>query len=290
MNWIEGLKAFEQVAKTASFTVAARALNTTASVITKRVKMLEDQLKSELFVRTTRKVSLTDAGELLLQRLKHFLEEWETIHSEMLDMDLSPKGTVSLWIAPNILGSSRTNQLLCQFLKMYPKIKIEHHTTASPIALTEKQADLLIAVDRYVLDSGNVIAKPLFTFRQAMFASPDYLETAASLSSIDDLANHNCLVYQKQNCWRFNKGRVNVLGSMAGDSGVSLINAAKNGLGIIRAPDFMVEKAVATGDLIRVLPEVFLQSTIKLFFVKRTYQPKKIRVLIDYLCRPNNWN
>lgn len=284
MDWLNCLQAFVQVAELKGFSAAAQSLMTNSSDITKRIQWLEQQLETSLFTRTTRKVSLTDAGQYLLNRAKPFLNEWQDLQTQILDFQAQPQGTLRICTPPQVSSAKIINQCLVEFNQTYPHLHLELVTTSDPIHLIEKSIDILIGVDHYVLDPASTVGRPLFNFRYQLYASPHYLKQSPPLKSLADLSKHRCLIYRDNREWELSGKTIVVNGNFYADSGDALISACELGNGIIRVPDFMAQELVEKKYLVNVLPDFSSKKQIlKIYYTKHVYQPRKIEVFLDFM-------
>lgn len=284
MNWFDCLEAFVSVAQQQSFSAAARALNTNSSDITKRIQWMEKQLETALFLRTTRQVSLTDTGEYFLTRIQPLLNEWHDLYAQLLDFKAKPQGVLKIAGYPQLFSTAIMSKCLSAFAKTYPTLSLHLSTTSQPINLLENDVDILIAIDKYIVNPAETVSSSLFDFQYSLFASAHYLKTAPPLKKLSDLHAHRCLIYLKNNVWEFERESITVDGYLYADSGDALIEASKAGSGICRVPAFMVKNDVAQNKLINVLPQfVSKKQLLKIFFLKHSYQPRKIKVFVDFV-------
>ena len=135
MNWFDCLVTFKKVSEHQSFIGAAHDMGTKNSVITKRIQWLEKQLSCTLLLRTTRKVTVTDAGEHLLKQINPLLDEWRDIHLQLLDYQNQPHGEITVCSAPNINSLPGFSALSDRFLQEYPHLRLHLTSTHEPINL-----------------------------------------------------------------------------------------------------------------------------------------------------------
>lgn len=283
MNWFDGLTTFVKIAETQSFIGAARELNTTNSVITKRIHWLEQQLGLTLLLRTTRKVSLTDAGQLLLKQIKPLLDEWFDIHARLIDYQIQPQGALTVSLPPNVAGVPSFVKLFNEFLIEYPNIKLHLTTTHHPINLMDEKIDVLIATEKYIQDPSTTVGIKIKPFKFLCVAAPDYLKKHKKIKSPADLTQHNCLIYRNDNQWEFSGKSINVSGNFHADSGEGIILSCSLGLGIAYLPDFMIQQQLKKNSLVPILKNHPAKSeTLMAFYTKHDYKPRKIEVFVDF--------
>lgn len=284
MNWFDCLLAFKKVAEQQSFIGAARELNTMNSVITKRIQWLEEKLSCSLFLRTTRKVILTDTGEHLFNKINPLLDEWQDIHAQITDYKDQPQGEITLCLPPNFGGIPRLANVLHQFLKEYPRLKLHITHTHQAIDLLNAKVDILIAPERYLLDQTSVVGVKLADFSYQCFAAPAYLKKQGEPKKPEDLKKHNCIIYHNSNQWEFSGQPQTLQGSLRADAADSLKLACVSGIGLIYIPPFFVADELKQG-LIKPILNKFpgKKDRLMIFYPKHAYKPRKIALLLDYL-------
>ena len=280
----EALQAFIQVAEHKSFVRAAKRLNVTTSKITKLIQWLEHQLKMVLLVRTTRKVTLTEDGEYLYQRASQLLKEWDDLQNSLIDKMQNPQGKITIAAPANLLNVNPIQRWLIKFLNKYPSIQLNTKIITNPISLSQQNIDILIGVDKYIIDQDVTLSKPLLRFKSGLYASPEYLSSHQKITKPDDLKNHNCLLFKEEPYWTFSNGQQYVQGNYSTDTGLGLFNAALEHIGLIKTPDFMAKEWVDKKMLTPLLQKWYCKSEeLYIYYQKLHYQPRKIKLLIDYL-------
>ncbi|WP_295891753.1 LysR family transcriptional regulator [uncultured Vibrio sp.] len=282
-NW-EGVSEFVSVAETSSFTGAAKKRNTSVAQISRRVSSLEDRLAVKLLHRTTRKVTLTEAGLLYFQQCKHLVEGLELAEIAVTQMQSSPKGLLKI-TAPVTYGETNLAPLLHQFLEQYPQVDLELQLTNQRIDLLEQGVDVAIRLGR--LEDSSLVAKRLSQRQLYICASPTYLEQSGEPHTLSELSNHSCLVGSLE-YWRFKEqGKersLRVSGRIKCNSGLSLLDAAKRHFGLVQLPDYYVNEALESGELVEVLSDYRddKEGIWALYPQNRNLSPK-VRLLIDFL-------
>lgn len=283
MQWFEALQVFVKVGERKSFVQAARQLGLSTSRVTKLIQWLEQRLELILIVRTTRRVTLTEDGEYLLQRASLLLKEWDDLQNSLIDKNLRPQGTLQIVAPANLLNTVPVTNCMNTFLQKYQTIKINTQLISSPVNLSEQNIDILIGVDRYVLDVNHVIAKPIIKFKSVLCAAPEYLKKHPTINQPTDLRQHNCLLFRDESMWTFSNGKQYVEGNYASDTAIALFIAAIEGLGLIKAPDFMLKEWIDKKMLKPVLTdyETGLEY-LNMYFQKRHYQSRKVTLFIEH--------
>jgi DNA-binding transcriptional LysR family regulator len=284
MNWFDCLLAFQKVCECHSFIGAARQLKITNSAVTKRVQWLEENLACDLFLRSTRKINLTDAGKHLLDRIQPLLEEWRDIHQQLQDLNHQPHGELTVCLPPNLAGVMEFSKAFAKFLTIYPNIRLQVISTHQPISLLKEKVDILIAPEKYVVDLRNTVGIKLLDFTYHCYAAPSYLKKHGEPKVPADLQKHQCILFRQENQWEFARKNMAVAGSFQSDAGDSIINACILGVGAAYLPDFMVAHEVKKNLLQPVLLKFATkQDQLKIFYIKHQYKARKIAVFIDFL-------
>ncbi|GEM77491.1 LysR family transcriptional regulator [Vibrio sagamiensis] len=282
-NW-EGVSEFVAVAETNSFTGAANKLNTSVAQISRRVSALEERLAVKLLHRTTRKVSLTEAGQLYYQQCKHLVEGLELAELAVTQMQSEPKGLLKV-TAPVTYGEMNLSPLLNQFLEQYPQVDLELNLTNHKVDLIEQGIDLAIRLGR--LQDSSLIAKRLSSRQLYVCASSGYLDRFGEPHTLSELNRHQCLVGSAE-YWHFKEQKreksLRISGRIKCNSGFALVDAAKRGLGLVQLPDYYVQEALDQGELVEVLTDYRAEreGIWALYPQNRNLSPK-VRLLIDFL-------
>ena len=282
MNWFDCLQAFEKIAETQSFVGAARNLGIPNSVVTKRIQWLEAELQCTLLVRTTRKVTLSDAGEHLLKKIRPLLDEWHDVHLQLIDYQSQPKGEIKLSLAPGLIALPLFMHVIMKFNQLYPDLHLNITTRHEPLRISDSNIDVLIATEKYILDPGSVVGSKLFEFNYNCYASPAFIEKHGQPKNPDALKKFNCLIYGNDSQWEYSGKQVAVEGSFCADSGEALIAAGVSGLGLIYTPDFIVKNEIREKKLKPILSSYpGKKEKLMIFYLKREYKPRKIELLIQ---------
>ncbi|MEO9526269.1 LysR substrate-binding domain-containing protein [Roseibium sp.] len=288
MDRIETMRAFVAVAREHSFTAAGRRLGLSTKLVSKYVQQLEGSLRTQLFNRTTRNVSLTDVGTAYLERCRPILEQIDELDSLVRERQGALAGPVRL-TAPTGFGSTRLTEALIPFLRRHPEVELDMKLTDNRVALVEEGIDLAIRIG--ALRDSTLIARKLADMPLVLCASPDYLERNGRPATPQALATHACLVDNNQrerNVWRFNDASgehvVRLNGAVQTNSPGALARMAAGGLGIALAPLYAIEDALANDRLEKVLPD-FTAATFGLYalYPPNRHLTRRLRALIDHL-------
>jgi DNA-binding transcriptional LysR family regulator len=289
MQHLTDIAIFVKVVELASFTAAAEALETSQPVVSKAVTRLEEKLGARLLNRTTRRLSLTEAGSELYRRSAHALKEIENAEHEVARFQTEPRGTLRV-SAPMSFSILHLGPFVHDFLQAHPGINVELHMTDQRVDLIEEGFDLAIRFGQ--LQDSNLVARKITSCRQVLCASPAYLVKHGAPERPEDLLEHNCIVYSFMMTpreWRLTdaSGELHVVpvnGSLHSNNGLVNKSAAIAGTGIVLLPTFYIGEEVKSGVLKPVLcafrpPEV---SMYALYPERRNLMPK-VRTFIDAL-------
>lgn len=288
MDKLANMQAFAAAGTTGNFAEAARRLGIANSVVSKRIKDLEDFLGAQLFLRTTRKVSLTEAGYTYLDYVRRVLDEMEEVESALRYNAEKPVGTIKL-SAPLSFGLQTLAPAMTGYLKKFPQVDIKTYLSDRRVNLVEEGFDLAIRIGK--LEDQSLIARKLCGGRRVVCASPAYFKAYGRPKTPSDLKTHNCLSYinlAEGKAWPFliNGKRVMqpVSGNFLSDNGDLLCQTAKAGCGITLLPTFIIGEALRKKELETALEDYEEKD----FDVYAVYQhtrhlSTKIRTLIDHL-------
>ncbi len=252
----EDVVAFVEVATRGSFSAAARALGVQKSNISRRVKKLESTLATQLLRRTTRTLTLTDAGRGYYERSRLALEELEGAERVLEGMQDEPRGLMKVSV-PNDSGPM-VSELVNEYLGRYPEVRIVVHVSNAQTDLVAEGFDLALRAGQ--LRDSTLIAKKLASTTMQMAASPDYLKRHGTPRRLLDLSAHHCLVFGSsgvKNTWRLTGPEgieeVRISGILASNDLSFLHQAALKGWGIARLPKSQLKADLQRGALSSVL-------------------------------------
>lgn len=280
----QGLPAFIQVAEQKSFTKAAQKLRLSTAQVSRSISQLEKRLNSQLFYRSTRKVVLTEAGELYYHYCHHALAQIQEAENALSNLRQEPEGLLRV-TAPVTYGENIIAPLLNDFLSRYEKLRLQLELGNQQEDVIGRGFDLAIRLGK--LDDSSLSAKRLADRRQFVCASPAYLQQYGTPHTLDELKKHNCLLGTLP-YWRFSENKKSTLlrvqGTLQINSGTALLDAALKGLGIVQLPDYYVQEAIAKQQLVSLLiPYQNQDEAVWAVFPKREFMPLKVRVLLDFL-------
>ena len=288
MEDLERMAVFARVVEAKSFSAAARDLNLSKSLVSKQVTQLEKSLGARLLNRTTRALSLTEAGTVLYEHCAHIVEELNEAKHAVARLNAEPRGVLRI-SASVAFGRLHIAPALPQFLETYPNLKIDMVTTDRFVDLAEEAYDVVV---RIASDAApNVVARKLAPVNTKMCATPEYFSRHGTPQTPEDLEKHNCLTYTYFNPhdpWRL-RGRdgdisVHASGNLRLNDDDALAEAVLGGLGIALLPTFIVGKDIQSGRLQSVLSDYIpVQRHIYAIYLANRYPSAKVRAFIDHL-------
>ena len=280
---------FLQVVKTGSFTAAGAALGMPKSSTSRAVLRLEEALGVRLLQRTTRRLTLTDAGQRYLAEVQGPLSRIAEASSEVADMGRDPRGVVRVSIAPPV-GDHFMIDLFVAFMGQNPRIRVELVVTSRRVNLVEENIDLAIRAGR--LDDSSLVARKIAVGELGLYAAPSYLKRRGTPRQLAALAGHDAVIYSRAGAssWRLHgpRGveRVDVESRLVADDLGTVRLLALAGAGIALLPDVHAHGDLARGALARVLPRYGLRGEpVHLVSVPLRHVPLRVKLLRDFLLR-----
>jgi len=281
----DGIEEFIATAETESFSRAAARLGVSTSHISREVARLEDRLSVRLLYRTTRRVSLTDAGRLFLERCRRLVEEREEMFAAVSEQDGTARGHLRLTCSI-AYGERFIVPLVNRFLADHPQMSISIDLTNRVVDLVGEGVDLAVRIGASLGDS-RLIAVRLAERERYLCAAPAYLAAHGVPAALDDLARHACLIGTAE-FWQFQAGgrlvEFKPRGAWRCNSGFAVLDAARQGLGLCQLPDFYVERDLASGALVNLLEAHRPPAEgIWAVYPHRRHLSPKVARLVDYL-------
>ena len=280
------LDIFIHVIENGSFSAAARHFDMTPSAVSRQIAHLEEELGARLFHRTTRKQSLTEAGEIYYQYAQRIQSEFEAAELAVNELSDSPTGMLHITTEKDF-AETFIQPLLPNFFKQYPGIQLHLSLDANIVNLVADGIDLAIRIGH--LDSSNLIARKLMTSPSVVCASPIYFKKNTYPVEPLDLKDHNCLSFRTNTnavIWHLKKGhefiKVPVSGNLTANSLTMLRNVALNNIGIIFIPQWFVQKELDEG-LLTAINFESLETPVNAVFANNRQLAPKVRVFIDFL-------
>jgi len=287
-NW-EGVSEFVAVAEKGSFTAASIVLNISTAQVSRQVKTLEARLASKLFYRTTRKVTLTEVGQIYYQHCRQVLDGLQAAEQAITNLQSTPQGMLKI-TAPTTYGDNIIAPLLNDFLGLYPKLEMQFELTNKRVDLIDSGFDLAIRLGK--LEDSSMMAKRLANRRQFVCASKAYIKNHGVPHSLSELSHHNCLKGTLE-YWRFMEAglerNIKISGRISANSGSTLLDAAIKGLGLVQLPDYYVAPYLKSGELIACLENYQdNDEAVWALYPHNRHLSPKIKLLVDFLAKSLN--
>ena len=287
MDRLTAMRVFVEVAHTGSFSATADKLDMSRAMVTRYVGALEQWLQARLLQRTTRSVTLTDAGETCLRRSQQMLALVDDVEEETASQDGALRGQLRITCSTS-LAYAQMATAITAFLALHPQLKIDLNASEGALNLVEARIDLAIRISAE--PDPMLIARPLAPCASVLVASPGYLAQQGRPRSPADLATHRCLSYANfgKSVWRFQRGteqtQVSVASHFSANEATALLQAALAGGGIALQPTYLANPHLAQGTLQVVLPQWQVPAmTIYALYPSRKNLSPAVRALLDFL-------
>ena len=285
---LEKIETFATVAETGSFAAAAKRLGRDPSVLSRRVATLERRLGVRLLVRTTHRVSLTEAGTDYLTRVQTILADLADADAEVSRRATLPRGILRLAL-PAAFGRMWIAPLLPGFLAAHPEIGVEALYADRYVDIVAERVDAAIRLGP--LQASGLVARRLASFTRVLCASPAYLARRGTPTTPQALAEHACLGFTRHRfwpTWPLRRGaefvEVHVAGPLIADDGEALATAVRGGAGIMLGSDWLVGRDLAEGRLVEVLPgwSVSSDDAVSAVLPPGRLVPAKTRTFVEW--------
>lgn len=290
MDTLTSLRVFCVVAELQSFTAAAGRLGLSPAMASKHLMHLEDRLGIRLLNRTSRHVSLTEAGALYLNQARQMLDGLDELEAAISNVTVSPRGTLRL-SAPVWMANTLVTHMLAEYHRRYPEVSFDMDLSGRIVNLVDEGFDLALrAMETDRLDPG-LIARPLTRIEFRLMGAPSYLARMGRPQTLADINGHSLLIYSGMNT----NGSLTIGGPaaretvkfrtvMQSENETMLHLAALEGMGLVFLPTWMAQPDIAEGRLETVLPDALKFSrALHAVYPSRKYLSAKVRTFIDFL-------
>ncbi|VAW95545.1 Transcriptional regulator, LysR family [hydrothermal vent metagenome] len=290
---LDSLNAFVEVALLGSFAAAARKLELDPSSVSRTIAGLEEALCLRLFQRSTRRLELTEAGEIYLNRIKPLLNEFAHALDEAHKVSTGESGTLRMTTSVSF-AQVCILPLMAEFRKLYPLVKLELILSDAVVDLVAEGIDLACRLGPKT--DSELIGTRLLEPRYHVCVSPDYFKSHPPITNPNDLQQHNCLVFtlpEYRSKWLFkdkdaNLSQVSINSDLSISNAVSLRECARSGMGPVLLADWIIEDDIKTGKLVTILDDYQVaarnfDNAIWLLYPSRNFLPNKTRIMIDFL-------
>jgi DNA-binding transcriptional LysR family regulator len=287
MDRLDGMRLFVRVAEMGSFSAVAQQMDMARSVVTRQIAALEAHLGTKLIARSTRRLNLTSAGAVYLEKCREILNLIEAAEAGLADERQAPRGHLRVTL-PFSFGIRQMMPMFGEFMAANPEISIELDFSDRRANLIEGGFDLAIRISGRL--DPNDVARKIGSSHSVVVASADYLDRRGPPRHPEETTQHKCFGYVLANRtnWAFViDGETQwfpVGGRLDANNGDALLDAAVRGLGITRSPTFIAEAAVRAGQLEVLLPD-FPAPELGIYavFPGNRYVPHRVRTLVDFL-------
>ena len=284
---------FSALAKCGSLSAAARDLGITTPAVSKRLSLMETRIGVPLINRTTRRMSLTPEGEVLLEHARRILADLDDLDQILSKSKGAPKGLLRV-NATLGFGRLQVAPVISRYVRQYPEVDVQLQLSATQPSLADDQFDVCIRFGEP--SDTRVIAKHLAPNRRLLCASPRYIETHGEPKLPHDLVHHNCICIRQGDeaygVWRLFSGRlsdrqseaIKVRGNLETNDGEIAVNWALDGHGILMRAEWDIERYLKSGRLVLVLPQYQTpDADIYAIYPQRHQLSTRIRTFIDFL-------
>ena len=288
MDRFEEMRNFIRVVDSGSITRAAETSHIAKSAISRRLSELEERLNVQLINRTTRRMTLTDAGRRFYAECQRLLADLDEVEGQLNAAETELKGKIRL-AAPSAFGLAHLTPAITEFSKQHPGVKFEIDFNDRRIDMIEEGFDLALRISK--LADSRMMARRLAPVSGLVLASPAYWDQHGRPKKPEDLAGHPCIEYSYRaySGWRYEgprgkSGSVRINEVMSANHGYFIRDAAISGLGVIMQPTFICNQAVEQGLLEPVLTQ-YKWINLELFAIypNTRHLPQRIRAFIDFL-------
>ncbi len=279
------ITSFLLVANERSFAKAAKKLGVSVAAVSKQISSLEKEYSVELFVRTTRSISLTEIGTVFYEQFSKIAQDFTEIESFLKDAKKKPEGKLKIFSNPHF-AELYIIPYIQEFYELYPGIVLDLELQERIPDLEKENIDLLIGMS--LSGPENAIQRKIADTKYVTCASPEYLKKYGTPKKIEEIANHSYLNHSMRrpvNTLQFSKGNeIFIQPKLLINSVRALVTCSVNGLGIIRVHEYAVKNEIANGSLQSILSQ-YDKDTVPIYlcYKKTQYLATKIRSFIDFI-------
>lgn len=289
MDRFHALEAFAKVVELGSFVRAAERLSVSTSAVSRQVADLEAHLDVRLLNRTTRRISLTEAGQAFYERCVQLLADLEETEASVRATTALPKGTLRLTCGVTF-GVRYLAPAIAEFAVRHPQVVFDVDLSDRAVDLVEEGFDLAVRIG--AIGQQALVSRRIGTTRLVCCAAPDYLQRRAAPATPDELAQHDCLAYlhaASTSTWSFEapdgtQSSPQIAFRHRANNGRMLVAMAVAGMGIVLEPDFILAPEVRAGRLVQLLSGYTPpSSSIAAVYPSRRHLSAKVRSFVDFL-------
>lgn len=288
MDQFKDIEAFVAVAQLGSFVRAADKLGLSKAMVSRHVSELEARLGVRLMQRSTRRLSLSDAGAEYLQRCVQILAELADANAAISAGAVQAQGLLKI-SAPLTFGIRHLAPLWGEFLRVHPQVELEVNLSDRVVDLIEEGYDLAVRIGQ--LPPSTLVARRIASTRLLLCASPRYLQQAAPIRELADLAQHDVIAYSylaTGEQWHFSGPEgarsITVHPRLRSNSGDTCRAAALADQGVVFQPGFLVGEDLKAGRLVQILPQYAgPELDISVVYASRQHLSHKVRAMVEFL-------
>ncbi|NBW80950.1 LysR family transcriptional regulator [bacterium] len=278
---------FLEVARAGSFTAASKSTGISKSTLSEKIQSLEDELGTTLMVRTTRSLSLTDAGEEYLQRIASGIDQILNAREELKQTRLKPRGKIRVSLLPNLANTTFTERI-AEFLKEFPEISVELDFSERVVNLLEEGFDVCVRAGQP--EDSSLLSKRIRRDHSILVASSSYLRKRGEPRSVTELKTHELVNWHSQRgVWHLKSAdnrniKVDVNGRISANNPQSIVRIVAGGHGIGLLPRELCTELIAERRLIQILPEWGSKDFhIYIVYPEQKHLSAKLKVFISWL-------
>lgn len=280
---------FAFVIEEGSFQAAARKLKMPKSTLSRHINVLESDLKVQLLYRTTRRLSLTEAGEKILPSCRRLAEEYRQVQDITQEVSTEPRGTIRI-TAPITAGRIFLSRWLAMFSTQYPEIVLDVHLSDEEEDMVAHRYDIAIRVGR--LQDSSLVSRPFATTPRILCSSPEFLRKH-TIETISDISGVPVVVFSRNpsmNYWKITSNgkavEVPIRPILVLNDMTAVLEAASNSAGVVLAPAMVANVYIKNGQLRHILPSCFGESApFHIIYIKRENLPRKTRLLVEHILK-----
>ncbi|WP_433885201.1 LysR family transcriptional regulator [Pseudomonas vranovensis] len=287
MDRLTAMRVFVSVVDLGSQSAAADHLELSRPVVSRYLAELEDWVGARLMQRTTRRLSLTAAGQETLPRCRQMLELAGDLQAAVSTPNDAPRGELRISVSTSF-GQAQLMDAVADYVKRYPGVKIDLQMLDRTVNLVDERIDLAIRTSNDL--DPNLIARRLSVCRSVICASPAYLRQHPAPQQVQELSQHNCLThsYFGRSLWHFEVAgevvSVPVQGNISANEAMTLQRAALAGAGVAMLPTYQAAGALRSGELVRLLPRAKPRElNLNAVYTSRKHMPATLRSMLDFL-------
>ncbi|ROL78564.1 LysR family transcriptional regulator [Pseudomonas vranovensis] len=287
MDRLTAMRVFVSVVDLGSQSAAADHLELSRPVVSRYLAELEDWVGARLMQRTTRRLSLTAAGQETLPRCRQMLELAGDLQAAVSTPNDAPRGELRISVSTSF-GQAQLMDAVADYVKRYPGVKIDLQMLDRTVNLVDERIDLAIRTSNDL--DPNLIARRLSVCRSVICASPAYLRQHPAPQQVQELSQHNCLThsYFGRSLWHFDLAgevvSVPVQGNISANEAMTLQRAALAGAGVAMLPTYQAAGALRSGELVRLLPQAKPRElNLNAVYTSRKHMPATLRSMLDFL-------